>query len=105
MSVVSRVKCLALIARVAVYTCRIQPAVFEMESALGAAVEAVEWPGIDGRAHCWAQELEPLRTRLLCLRGKAPCALHGDSVQLPLPQQVLAARAVHCSALVLCGHP
>lgn len=45
-------ECLDLITRVAIYTCRIQTALFEMEVACGAAVEAVEWPGIDGTVHC-----------------------------------------------------
>lgn len=35
---VSRVKCLALITKVAIYTCRIETAVFEVEVACGAAV-------------------------------------------------------------------
>lgn len=40
MAVVSIVKCLASITTVAVYTCGIQTAAFEMEVACGAAVEA-----------------------------------------------------------------
>lgn len=52
MSVVNSVKWLASITKLAVYTCRIQTAAFEMEVACGAVVEAVEWPGIDGTAHC-----------------------------------------------------
>lgn len=47
--------------------------------------------------HC--KELESLRTCLLCLRGKAHCALcMWNSVQLLLSQQVLEARVVQCQS-------
>lgn len=85
--------------KVAIYACRIQTASFEMEVACAASVEAVERPGIYGTAHCDAQELESLRTCLLCLRGKAHCALcMWSSVQLLLSQQVLEARVVQCQS-------